>query len=265
MKGRIEELQLPEYVDVIISEWMGTFLIFESMLESVMYARDYMLKPDGVMMPSHANIYLAPVCMDEMYQDRIEFWRSVYGIDMSILIPYAKKCAFEKPIIDKPIKPENLLAPAVAIKSFDLRHVPKDEPYQKTVVSFEFKAAKTGNLHGFAAWFDVLFKGSVTDNIGLDAAFPLMDETTDTKIKLEKECGVVTLSTSPSCKDTHWHQDLLLFDDPIMLEEGQTIKGTIRYQRNPDLLRHLIIDIAFSVVEQPSRSASKKFFLWGTE
>jgi len=250
---------------VIVSEWMGTFLIFESMLESVLYARDFMLKPEGFMMPSHANIYLAPVSMDEMYKERIEFWRNVYGVDMSTLIPFAKKCAFEKPIIDKPIKPDQLLAQAVTIKSLDLRHVPKDEPYQKTVVSFEFRATKAGNLHGFAAWFDVLFKGTASDDAELARVFPQMDETTEKKIELEKECGVVSLSTSPNCKDTHWHQDLLLFDEPIYLEVGNTVRGTIRYQRNPDLLRHLILDISFTVNEQPHRSAAKKFFLWGNE
>ena len=37
-------MALPEDVDVIVSEWMGTFLIFESMLQSVLVARDRFLK-----------------------------------------------------------------------------------------------------------------------------------------------------------------------------------------------------------------------------
>lgn len=41
MKGKIEEIELPTpKVDVIISEWMGYFLLFENMLDSVLYARD---------------------------------------------------------------------------------------------------------------------------------------------------------------------------------------------------------------------------------
>ena len=36
-------------VDVIISEWMGYFLLRESMFDSVICARDRWLKPDGVM------------------------------------------------------------------------------------------------------------------------------------------------------------------------------------------------------------------------
>lgn len=48
MKGRIEELQLPEKVDIIVSEWMGYCLLYESMLDSVLYARNKWLKPDGL-------------------------------------------------------------------------------------------------------------------------------------------------------------------------------------------------------------------------
>ena len=50
MKGKIEEIKLPvDKVDIIISEWMGYFLLFESMLDSVLYARDkYLDKEHGV-------------------------------------------------------------------------------------------------------------------------------------------------------------------------------------------------------------------------
>ena len=38
-------------VDVIISEWMGYALLYESMLDSVLHARDKWLVPGGVMLP----------------------------------------------------------------------------------------------------------------------------------------------------------------------------------------------------------------------
>ncbi|KAA3490155.1 protein arginine N-methyltransferase PRMT10-like [Gossypium australe] len=49
IEGSIEEVVLPEKVDVIISEWMGYFLLRESMFDSVICARDRWLKPSGVM------------------------------------------------------------------------------------------------------------------------------------------------------------------------------------------------------------------------
>jgi len=36
-----------EQVDVIVSEWMGYFLLYESMLDSVIWARDKYLAPGG--------------------------------------------------------------------------------------------------------------------------------------------------------------------------------------------------------------------------
>lgn len=239
LKGRIEDLDLPEYVDIIISEWMGTFLIFESMLESLLYARNTFLKPDGLMFPSHAFIYLCPITMEQFFKEKVEFWNSVYGIDMSAFGPYAKKCAFEKPLIDKAIKPEALLSEPMVITSFELKDVHAEKPYKKTIVKFQFKVNQDGPMHGFAAWFDVSFLGTAKENI--------------------------ILSTSPYHKDTHWHQDLFLFDTPVPVKKGNTIKGTIRYQRNPDLLRHLIIDLAFAIEELPTERYSKRFYLWGNE
>ena len=43
IKGKVEEVTLPdgiEKVDIIISEWMGYCLFYESMLKTVLYARD---------------------------------------------------------------------------------------------------------------------------------------------------------------------------------------------------------------------------------
>lgn len=47
IKGKVEEIELPvPKVDVIISEWMGYFLLFENMLNTVLYARDKWLVSD---------------------------------------------------------------------------------------------------------------------------------------------------------------------------------------------------------------------------
>lgn len=61
IQGTMETVVLPEMVDVIISEWMGYFLLRESMLDSVLYARDKFLRPGGALYPSHARLYLAPM------------------------------------------------------------------------------------------------------------------------------------------------------------------------------------------------------------
>ena len=48
---------------------MGYFLLYESMLDSVLYARDKWLAPDGIMMPDTATMFIAALD-DEDYFDK---------------------------------------------------------------------------------------------------------------------------------------------------------------------------------------------------
>ena len=81
-------------------EWMGYFLLRESMLDSLIRARDTFLKhTTGLMMPSHATMLLAPITDEEErrvqhteYAGAMDDWKefaettqTMYGVDMSIL------------------------------------------------------------------------------------------------------------------------------------------------------------------------------------
>jgi len=72
-------------VDIIISEWMGYFLLYESMLDTVLCARDRYLEVGGRMLPDICRLYIAGVCDTEMYQQRCAFWDNVYGFRMSCM------------------------------------------------------------------------------------------------------------------------------------------------------------------------------------
>jgi hypothetical protein len=50
LKGRLETLEIPEKVDIIVSEWMGYFLLYESMFDSVLFARNKYLKDNGMVL-----------------------------------------------------------------------------------------------------------------------------------------------------------------------------------------------------------------------
>jgi protein arginine N-methyltransferase 1 len=82
MHGKVEEIELPvPKVDVIISEWMGYFLFYESMLDTVLWARDKWLVgqiekrtinvlkvPGGLMMPDIGELYMVGI-EDADYKD----------------------------------------------------------------------------------------------------------------------------------------------------------------------------------------------------
>ena len=69
LQGKMEEVILPyDKVDIIISEWMGYFLLYESMLDTVLYARDKYLAPGGLIFPDKATIFMAGI-EDGDYKD----------------------------------------------------------------------------------------------------------------------------------------------------------------------------------------------------
>jgi hypothetical protein len=47
--------------EILVSEWMGYFLLFERMLPSVLYVRDKFLDQTGILIPGHARIYIAAI------------------------------------------------------------------------------------------------------------------------------------------------------------------------------------------------------------
>lgn len=69
LQGKMEEVTMPfPHVDIIISEWMGYFLLYESMLDTVLYARDNYLVTDGKIFPDKATIHMAGI-EDGEYKD----------------------------------------------------------------------------------------------------------------------------------------------------------------------------------------------------
>ena len=72
IQGKMEEIELPfPKVDIIISEWMGYFLLYESMLDTVLYARDKYLVKDGLIFPDKATIFMAGIEDGDYKEEKI--------------------------------------------------------------------------------------------------------------------------------------------------------------------------------------------------
>src|SRR5260221_12963784 len=70
-KGKLEEAELPiQQFDIIVSEWMGYFLLYESMLDTVLLARDKYLKKGGLIFPDTATLYLPAIEEQEYKEDK---------------------------------------------------------------------------------------------------------------------------------------------------------------------------------------------------
>ena len=90
LQGKMEEVEVPfPKVDIIISEWMGYFLLYESMLDTVLYARDKYLAPNGLIFPDKATIFMAGIEDGEYKDEKIgcEFWK----FSCKFLVPVTNK------------------------------------------------------------------------------------------------------------------------------------------------------------------------------
>jgi len=83
--GDVMDIELPEQVDVIVSEWLGGFGIDEGMLVPVIAARDRWLKAGGVMIPYLVTAWTALV-HDRYLAETIEFLREdPFGLRLDVL------------------------------------------------------------------------------------------------------------------------------------------------------------------------------------
>lgn len=142
VKGKVEEVSLPEgieKVDIIISEWMGYCLFYESMLDTVLYARDKWLAPGGLLFPDRCSLFVTAI-EDRQYKDeKINWWDDVYGFDMSSI----RKVAISEPLVDV-VDPKQVVTNACLIKEVDLYTVQKQD--------LEFSACKSEGTTTSKRW-----------------------------------------------------------------------------------------------------------------
>lgn len=118
VQSTVEEADLGEKVDVIISEWMGFYLVHEGMLGAVIHARDKWLKPGGLMLPATGALHLAPVAVppSELPGAKAVAWDNYYGFDFS---GFAALLAMRaQPPLVRVTPPAELLAPAQVVSEF---------------------------------------------------------------------------------------------------------------------------------------------------
>ena len=209
IKGKIEEIDLPEKVDLIISEPMGFMLLHERMLEVFALAREKWGKPNCKMFPTTGTIYIAPFCDRDVYQERTDgasFWdQSVYGVSLHALETKAREQLFAQPVVGY-FSPDILLTGpgGAAQHTIDFSTCTSKE-LELCEYPFEWTIAKTELMHGYACWFDVKFFGSE---------------------------AMICLTTSPRSEGTHWYQSRCLFQKPLAVNEGQKIRGTLTFVAN---------------------------------
>ncbi|XP_040996975.1 probable protein arginine N-methyltransferase 6 isoform X1 [Juglans microcarpa x Juglans regia] len=247
LHGRVEDVQIDEEVDVIISEWMGYMLLYESMLGSVITARDRWLKPGGLILPSNATLYMAPITHSDRYSESIDFWRNVYGIDMSAMLPLAKQCAFEEPCVET-ITGENVLTWPQVVKHLDCYTISIHE-LETVTTRYKFKSMMRAPLHGFAFWFDVEFSGPALSPTNNHTPSSHVDDNPLNGSQRKKRANpneALVLSTAPEDPPTHWQQTLIYFYDPMEVEQDQLIEGSVTLSQSKENARFMNIHLEYA-------------------
>ncbi|CAL9221540.1 unnamed protein product [Arabidopsis halleri] len=251
LHGRVEDVEIDEEVDVIISEWMGYMLLYESMLGSVITARDRWLKPGGLILPSHATLYMAPVSHPDRYSHSIDFWRNVYGIDMSAMMQLAKQCAFEEPSVES-ISGENVLTWPEVVKHIDCQTI-KIQELDSVTARYKFNSMMRAPMHGFAFWFDVEFSGptsspakNTSETSVASGSSSISPSGEVNQKKRTNPSDALVLSTSPEAPPTHWQQTIVYFYDPIDVEQDQVIEGSVTLSQSKENRRFMNIHLEYS-------------------
>jgi protein arginine N-methyltransferase 1 len=216
IQGKIEEIDLPvAEVDVIVSEWMGYFLLYESMLDTVIFARDKWLVKDGtgIVFPDKAVMYMCAVEDGQVKSDRIDFWSSVYGFDMTPI----QKIALQEPVVDV-VDSKAVVSDAVPILHLDILTCRKEDV--EFTASFELTANRNDFVHGLVAYFECAFT------------------------QVHKPIG---FSTSPFCRYTHWKQTIFYLPESLTICDGEKISGDICCKPNRKNRRDLDIGISLTV------------------
>ncbi|KAL3265706.1 hypothetical protein HHI36_009909 [Cryptolaemus montrouzieri] len=207
IRDQIEKVSLPvEVVDVIISEWMGYFLLFEGMLDSFIYARNKFLAPNGIVLPNRCNISLVGVSDLDSYKKYIHFWDDVYGFSMKCM----KDEVLTEAFVDT-VPEANLITTSCVLIDIDLQKC--DQNTCNFTSKFNLEVMENGCLTGLVGYFDIFFD------------LP----------------NAVMFSTSPKEKKTHWQQTVFYLKEVLDVKKGDILAGSLSCSRLKNNLRGLSI------------------------
>jgi len=287
IQGAVEDIELPydtdslepedgnnndgekdnRVVDIIISEWMGYFLLRESMLDSLIRARDKFLKPkQGLMLPSHSTMYIAPVTDEEErrmcqreyssamgdWTEFVETTRSTYGVNMGVLGPEFEREQKEYYLLSSrwtELHPESVLGEPQILKEVDMHTCTLSEARGITAAGgiggddglfdFDVSPESTGDTLAHAKG------GSPTDYPPVSGFAGWF--TADFKSRTDPVGAThaptlrnpAFLSTGPEAGYTHWGQQTFHLPTSIPLLRGEVtrLKGSLEMTRSRENAR----------------------------
>jgi protein arginine N-methyltransferase 1 len=157
-------IQLPEQVDVLVSDLRGILPLFQSHLPSIIDARKRFLRSGGIQIPGRDVVKMVPVEVPNVYTKKIAGHHpNAYGVNLEHASNYA--CNIRRRV---GLKADCMLSEPRCWSTFDYSTIESIHHSQ----SMTWTVARNGICHGLAGWFDA----ELFDGIGYSNA-PGMPET----------------------------------------------------------------------------------------
>lgn len=191
-------IQLPQPVDVIVTETIGNFGLDEGILGSLIDVRTRFLKPGGQIIPRTLALWAVPVELPQIYQS-LEIWTDdLYGLDSTAVRSLASNNLHW---VDLPV--ESLLGEPRLLNHLELATVVSPDVRGQAV----FTVTRDGTLHGIAGWF--------VSQVAID----------------------VSLTNAPPMEAPSWRQAFFPLPRPIQLRAADQARVDLRSAANGGLWR----------------------------
>ena len=188
-QGDSRQLNLPERVQVIVSDVRGVLPLYSHAIGTLEDARARFLAEGGRLLPCRDTLICAVVEAPEIYQRLVEVWKAVPNLELSSGLPLVLNGMYRQRF-----KPEQVISQPCAWHTLDYdsgARVPANARFQLPIV-------RRGTGHGFGIWFET----QLTDCIGY--------------------------STEPKVGDTVYGHIFLPWLQPVPLDEGEDCSVDLR-------------------------------------
>ena len=156
IEGDAATAVLHEPVDVIVSEWLGSYGVDENMLWPVLLARDRWLKPEGAMIPAVVTAWIAPV-QHTAGAVAATLHNRPYGLDLSALAPYSLD---EVVWLPDGLQSDHLKAEPQPLWVTDCAHFAAADARKPYAAELTFELTGSG-VNGLVTWFSADLPGGV--------------------------------------------------------------------------------------------------------
>ena len=188
LRGRSVDMEVPELVDVVVSETLWNFGLGEGIVRTLADAKKRFLKPGGALIPSSVDLRLAPIEHPSFYANLQAWKRPRFGVDFSSMCNLACNNVYRAVL-----SPDMLLSDAETLSSVRL-----GEDAAVIGGSSEFIVRRAGVMHALGGWFDAeLASGYRLDN-------------------------------QPPSQAPSWKHAVLPLERPIVVEPGDLIRAEVQ-------------------------------------